>query len=128
MRPSTISSINTKQVKRNPPAPFITSTLQQEAFSKLGFNTSKTMMIAQQLYEGIEVGDEDPVGLITYMRTDSVNIAAEAIEKVRGLIKKEHGQVNICLKMPNKFKSEKSAQEAHEAIRPSDVDRKPERP
>ena len=120
-----ISAINTKQVKRNAPAPFITSTLQQEAFGKLGFNTSKTMMIAQQLYEGIEIGDEEPEGLITYMRTDSVNIAAEAIEKVRGLIKKEHGKEYLP-EQPNKFKSKKSAQEAHEAIRPSDVYRKPE--
>ena len=120
-----ISAINTKQVKRNAPAPFITSTLQQEAFSKLGFNTSKTMMIAQQLYEGIEIGDEEPEGLITYMRTDSVNIAAEAIEKVRGLIKKDHGREYLP-EQPNKFKSKKSAQEAHEAIRPSDVNRKPE--
>ena len=87
-----ISAINPKQVKRNAPAPFITSTLQQEAFSKLGFNTSKTMMIAQQLYEGIEIGDEEPEGLITYMRTDSVNIANEAIEKVIALIKKDHGK------------------------------------
>jgi DNA topoisomerase-1 len=120
-----ISGINTKQVKRNAPAPFITSTLQQEAFSKLGFNTSRTMMIAQQLYEGIEIGDEEPEGLITYMRTDSVNIAAEALEKVRSLIKKEHG-ANYLPEQPNKFKSKKSAQEAHEAIRPSDVYRKPE--
>lgn len=120
-----ISAINSKQVKRNAPAPFITSTLQQEAFSKLGFNTSKTMMIAQQLYEGIEIGDEEPEGLITYMRTDSVNIAAEAIEKVRGLIKKEHGREYLP-EQPNRFKSKKSAQEAHEAIRPSDVYHKPE--
>ena len=120
-----VSAINTKQVKRNAPAPFITSTLQQEAFSKLGFNTSRTMMIAQQLYEGIEIGDEEPEGLITYMRTDSVNIASEAIEKVRGLIKKEHGKEYLP-EQPNKFKSKKSAQEAHEAIRPSDVYRKPE--
>jgi len=120
-----ISAINTRQVKRNAPAPFITSTLQQEAFSKLGFNTSKTMMIAQQLYEGIEIGDEEPEGLITYMRTDSVNIAAEAIEKVRGLIKKDHGKEYLP-DSPNRFKSKKSAQEAHEAIRPSDVYRKPE--
>jgi len=120
-----ISAINPKQVKRNAPAPFITSTLQQEAFSKLGFNTSKTMMIAQQLYEGIEIGDEEPEGLITYMRTDSVNIAAEAIEKVRALIKKENGKEYLP-DQPNKFKSKKSAQEAHEAIRPSDVYRKPE--
>jgi len=120
-----ISAINTKQVKRNAPAPFITSTLQQEAFGKLGFNTSKTMSIAQQLYEGIEMGDKEPEGLITYMRTDSVNIAAEAIEKVRGLIKKEHGKEYLP-EQPNRFKSKKSAQEAHEAIRPSDVYRKPE--
>jgi DNA topoisomerase-1 len=120
-----ISAINPKQVRRNAPAPFITSTLQQEAFGKLGFNTSKTMMIAQQLYEGIEIGDQEAEGLITYMRTDSVNIAAEAIEKVRGLIKKEHGKEYLP-ESPNKFKSKKSAQEAHEAIRPSDVYRKPE--
>ena len=120
-----ISAINRRQVKRNAPAPFITSTLQQEAFGKLGFNTSRTMMIAQQLYEGVEIGDEEPEGLITYMRTDSVNIAAEAIEKVRELIKKEHGKEYLP-EQPNKFKSKKSAQEAHEAIRPSDVHRKPE--
>ena len=120
-----ISAINTKQVKRNAPAPFITSTLQQEAFSKLGFNTARTMMIAQQLYEGIEIGNEEPEGLITYMRTDSVNIAEEAIEKVRTLIKKEHGKEYLP-QQPNKFKSKKSAQEAHEAIRPSDVYHKPE--
>ena len=83
------------------------------------------MMIAQQLYEGIEIGDEEPEGLITYMRTDSVNIAAEAIEKVRGLIKKEHGKEYLP-EQPNRFKSKKSAQEAHEAIRPSDVYHKPE--
>jgi len=120
-----ISAITTKQVRRNAPAPFITSTLQQEAFGKLGFNTSRTMMIAQQLYEGIEIGDEEPEGLITYMRTDSVNIAAEAIEKVRTLIKKNHG-AEYLPEQPNRFKSKKSAQEAHEAIRPSDVNRRPE--
>jgi DNA topoisomerase I len=120
-----ISAINKKEVRRNAPAPFITSTLQQEAFGKLGFNTSRTMSIAQQLYEGIELGGEDAVGLITYMRTDSVNIAAEAIEKVRGVIKSEYGKEYLP-DTPNKFKSKKSAQEAHEAIRPSDVLRKPE--
>jgi DNA topoisomerase-1 len=83
------------------------------------------MMIAQQLYEGIEIGDEEPEGLITYMRTDSVNIAAEAIEKVRGLIKKEYGK-DYLPDQPNRFKSKKSAQEAHEAIRPSDVYHKPD--
>ena len=120
-----IEAINKKQVKRNAPAPFITSTLQQEAFGKLGFNTSRTMSIAQGLYEGVEIGEEDPVGLITYMRTDSVNIANEALEKVRSYIKKEYG-VKFLPDEPNKFKSKKSAQEAHEAIRPTDVNRTPE--
>lgn len=120
-----INAIHKKQVKRNAPAPFITSTLQQEAFGKLGFHTSRTMSIAQELYEGIEIGEEEPVGLITYMRTDSVNIANEALDKVRGYIKKEYG-AEFLPDSPNKFKSKKSAQEAHEAIRPSDVMRKPE--
>ncbi|MBF0490194.1 MAG: type I DNA topoisomerase [Candidatus Omnitrophica bacterium] len=120
-----VNAITKKQSKRNAPPPFITSTLQQEAFGKLGFNTSRTMSIAQELYEGIEIGEEDPVGLITYMRTDSVNIANEAIEKVRGYIKKEYGAAFLP-ETPNKFKSKKSAQEAHEAIRPSDLLRKPE--
>ena len=120
-----VFAINKKEVKRNAPPPFITSTLQQEAFGKLGFNASRTMSIAQELYEGIEIGDEEPVGLITYMRTDSVNIAAEALEKVRGFIKKEYG-APFLPDQPNKFKSKKSAQEAHEAIRPSDILRKPD--
>lgn len=120
-----LTNITKREVKRNAPAPFITSTLQQDAFSKLGFNTSKTMLIAQQLYEGIELGDGEGVGLITYMRTDSVNIAAEAIEKVRGFITEEYGKKYLPAE-PNRFKSKKSAQEAHEAIRPSDVLRKPQ--
>lgn len=120
-----ITNITKREVKRNAPAPFITSTLQQDAFSKLGFNTSKTMLIAQQLYEGIELGDGEGVGLITYMRTDSVNIAAEAIEKVRGFISDTYGKQYLPDE-PNRFKSKKSAQEAHEAIRPSDVLRKPQ--
>ena len=120
-----VSAINKKEIRRNAPAPFITSTLQQEAFGKLGFNASRTMMIAQELYEGIEVGDEEPVGLITYMRTDSFNLAAEAIDKVRTHIKKEFGP-KFLPDTPNKFKSKKSAQEAHEAIRPTDLGRKPE--
>ncbi len=119
-----ISAINKKEVKRNAPAPFITSTIQQEAFGKLGFNTTRTMMIAQQLYEGIEIGEEDAVGLITYMRTDSVNLSKEAVEKVREYIKDEYGDKYLP-EVPNKFKSKKSAQEAHEAIRPTDVLRKP---
>ena len=120
-----VSAINMKQVKRNAPPPFITSTLQQEAFSKLDFNTSKTMSIAQQLYEGVEIGDEELVGLITYMRTDSFHMANEAIDKVRSYIKKEYGSPFLP-ETPHRYKSKKSAQEAHEAIRPTDVFRKPE--
>ncbi len=120
-----VSAINKKEVRRNAPAPFITSTLQQEAFSKLGFNASRTMMIAQELYEGIEVGDEEPVGLITYMRTDSFNLANEAVDKLRVYIKKEYGP-KFLPETPNKFKSKKSAQEAHEAIRPTDLGKSPE--
>ncbi len=120
-----IAAINKKQVKRNAPAPFITSSLQQEAFGKLGFNTSRTMSIAQGLYEGVEIGEEEPVGLITYMRTDSFNIANEALENVRAYIKKQYGSEYLP-EIPNKFKTKKSAQEAHEAIRPTDILRKPE--
>ncbi len=119
-----ISDVSQKEIKRKAPPPFITSTMQQEAFNKLGFNTAKTMMIAQQLYEGIDIGDES-VGLITYMRTDSVNIAKEALEKVRAYIQKHYGLTYLPQKA-NTFKSRKSAQEAHEAIRPTDVNLAPE--
>ncbi len=119
-----VSQITQREVKRNPLPPFITSTLQQEAFNKLGFNAQKTMMIAQQLYEGIEIGNGEPVGLITYMRTDSVNISKEAIEGARQWIPHNYGQQYLP-ETPNRFKSKKSAQEAHEAIRPSDVGRTP---
>jgi DNA topoisomerase-1 len=120
-----VTAVNTREVRRNALPPFITSTLQQEAFSKLGFNAQRTMMIAQELYEGIEIGEEDPVGLITYMRTDSVNISNEAMGKVRELIEGKYGK-DYLPEVPNKFKSKKMAQEAHEAIRPSDVNRAPE--
>ena len=120
-----VSAINVKEVKRYAPPPFITSTIQQEAFSKLGFNTAKTMLIAQELYEGMEIGEEEPVGLITYMRTDSVNISAEAVDKVRGWIRKTYGADHVPQE-PNTFKSKKSAQEAHESIRPTDIARTPE--
>jgi DNA topoisomerase-1 len=119
-----ITAVTTREVRRNALPPFITSTLQQEAFGKLGFNAQRTMMIAQELYEGIEIGDEDAVGLITYMRTDSVNIAAEAVAKARAYIGKHYGDGHLP-SVPNKFKSRKSAQEAHEAIRPSDAARTP---
>jgi len=122
--PWAVSQITEKEIRRNPSPPFITSTLQQEAFNKLGFNASRTMMVAQQLYEGIEIGADEPVGLITYMRTDSVNIAQSAIEKVRSFIRAEFSEKYLP-ESPNKFKSKKSAQEAHEAIRPTGVQRRP---
>jgi DNA topoisomerase-1 len=119
-----ISNITKREIKRNPNPPFITSTIQQEAFNKLRFNTGKTMMIAQQLYEGIELEGGEAVGLITYMRTDSVNTSLEAIDKVRSYIQKEYG-AQYLPQEPNKYKSKKSAQEAHEAIRPTDLSQKP---
>ncbi|HLF18099.1 MAG TPA: type I DNA topoisomerase [Candidatus Omnitrophota bacterium] len=120
-----VNDINEKEVRRNPSPPLITSTLQQEAFNKLRFNANKTMMIAQQLYEGLELGDGETTGLITYMRTDSVNVSKTAIEKVRAFIKSQYGK-EFLPDEPNKYKSKKSAQEAHEAIRPSDVNHKPQ--
>jgi len=119
-----VSKISSREVKRKPSAPLITSTMQQEAFNKLKFNGNRTMMLAQQLYEGIELGDGETVGLITYMRTDSVNISKDATEKLRNFIKETYGKEYVPEKI-NKYKSKKSAQEAHEAIRPSDVRRKP---
>jgi len=120
-----VSKITQREVKRKASPPLITSTMQQDAFNKLGFNANRTMMIAQQLYEGIELGEEEPVGLITYMRTDSVNISQDAITKVRQFIDAIYGAKYLPEK-PNKYKSKKSAQEAHEAIRPSNVLRKPQ--
>jgi DNA topoisomerase-1 len=109
-----------KQTEKNryPYAPFITSTLQQEAFNKFRFSATKTMLIAQQLYEGIDIGQDAPVGLITYMRTDSTQVAAEAISSVRNLILKQFGKDYLPDK-PNIYKVKKHAQEAHEAIRPT---------
>lgn len=113
-----VTKVTKRERKRNPTAPFITSTLQQEAARKLGFSTSKTMQIAQQLYEGIDTGD-GPVGLITYMRTDSVSLAPEAIEEIRQAITEKFGRENLP-EEPRIFKTKsKNAQEAHEAIRPS---------
>ena len=119
-----VSDITQRQIKRKPGAPLITSTMQQEAFNKLRFNSSRTMMIAQQLYEGIDLGDGETIGLITYMRTDSVNISNDATQKVRNFIKSNFGDKYLP-KTPNKYKSRKSAQEAHEAIRPSYVSHRP---
>ncbi len=119
-----VSSISKREVKRKAGAPLITSTMQQEAFNKLKFNANRTMMLAQQLYEGIDVGNGETTGLITYMRTDSVNISAEATAKLRDFIGKEFGAKYLPEK-PNVYKSKKSAQEAHEAIRPTNVHLKP---
>ncbi len=113
-----VSKLEKKQQKRNPAPPFITSTLQQEASRKLGFTTKRTMIVAQQLYEGIDIGGETE-GLITYMRTDSVNLSVEAVEDMRALIAEKYGAENIP-KEPRLFKTKsKNAQEAHEAIRPT---------
>ena len=121
-----VEKLEKKQRKRNPTAPFITSTLQQEASRKLGFTTKKTMMVAQQLYEGIEVGGET-AGLITYMRTDSVNLSEEALEQIRNLIAEKYGKENVP-KEPRSFKTKsKNAQEAHEAIRPTLAHNLPEK-
>jgi DNA topoisomerase-1 len=109
-----------KERKRNPVAPFITSTLQQEASRKLNFSPKKTMMIAQRLYEGLPVGSRGTVGLITYMRTDSTKFSVEATDAIRDYIVNRYGD-KFCPKEPNVYKSKKSAQEAHEAIRPTDV-------
>ncbi|MDA9832195.1 type I DNA topoisomerase [Gammaproteobacteria bacterium] len=121
-----ITSITKKQRKKNPQAPFTTSTLQQDAASKLGFGTTKTMRVAQQLYEGINIHGEQ-IGLITYMRTDSVNLASSAITDIRDFVKKQFGNDYIP-KVPNGYKTKsKNAQEAHEAIRPTHIDYAPDK-
>ena len=120
-----VVKVEKKQRRRNPAAPFTTSTLQQEASRKLGFGAQRTMSVAQQLYEGVDTG-EGAVGLITYMRTDSVTLANEAIEEVRGLIADKYGKKAVPGK-PQSYKTKsKNAQEAHEAIRPTSVMRTPE--
>jgi len=115
-----ISKVSKKERKRNPAAPFITSTLQQEAARKLGFSAQRTMQIAQQLYEGIDTGD-GPIGLITYMRTDSVTLAQDAVDEIRDYISEHFGKKDLP-KDVRVFKTKsKNAQEAHEAIRPTSV-------
>lgn len=120
----TVSDIETQPRKRYAPPPFITSTLQQAASSALGFSASSTMRIAQQLYEGIDIGS-GTAGLITYMRTDAVNIADEARNACREFIRFRYGPEYVPAK-PNFFRSKSTAQAAHEAIRPTDVNRTPE--
>ncbi|MBU4346400.1 MAG: type I DNA topoisomerase [Candidatus Omnitrophica bacterium] len=117
-----VSDIKEKEKRRFPAPPFITSTLQQEAFNKLRFNARRTMLIAQQLYEGVDIGEDAPVGLITYMRTDSTKVAAVAIKEVRDLILKKYSR-DYLPQAPNVYKVKKFAQEAHEAIRPTLISR-----
>jgi DNA topoisomerase-1 len=121
----TVSAVEKKRTRRHPPAPFITSTLQQEASRKLGFSSQNTMRTAQQLYEGIDIGGET-VGLITYMRTDGVQLAKEAVTAMRAQIKSVFGE-NYLPGAPREYVSKaKNAQEAHEAIRPTDITLTPE--
>ena len=125
-QPLEVTKRATRRRKRNPAAPFITSTLQQEAFRALRFSSKKTMKVAQELYEGLEVESEGTVGLITYMRTDSTRVADEAIAGVRGFIGSTYGEAYL----PNKaqiYKVKGRAQDAHEAVRPTDVQRTPEK-
>jgi len=119
-----IVSVDKKAVKRNPYAPFATSTLQMDASRKLGFSAKQTMQVAQRLYEGVDVGGET-VGLITYMRTDGVTIVPEAINAIRGMIAREFSQKFVAPFVREYKTKAKNAQEAHEAIRPTDVTRKP---
>ena len=122
----TAVSVEKKKRKRNPAAPFTTSTLQQEASRKLGFNTQWTMRVAQRLYEGIELADEGNVGLISYMRTDSVTLASVALNEIRDVIADRYGPENVP-ESPRQFKTTaKNAQEAHEAIRPTSAARNPD--
>ena len=120
-----VESVTKKETKRNPVAPFTTSTLQQEAARKLRFSSKKTMSVAQKLYEGIDLGKEGPVGLITYMRTDSTRLSDEAVNEARQYIGEKFGGDYLPSK-PQVYKTQKAAQEAHEAVRPTSVYREPE--
>src|SRR5690606_34756659 len=109
----TVAKVTKTQRKRNPTAPFTTSTLQQEAVRKLGFTAQRAMRVAQQLYEGIDIGD-GAVGLITYMRTDSVNLADEAVKEIREFISERYGAENVPDEVRKYKTKSKNAQEAHE--------------
>src|SRR5438309_5166462 len=119
-----VESVVTKEKKRNPVPPFTSSKLQQDASRRLRFTVKKTMMLAQRLYEGVELGDEGRVGLITYMRTDSTRISDEAMEMDRSYVSDVHGS-NYLPEKPVFYKTKKDAQDAHEAIRPTFVGRTP---
>jgi DNA topoisomerase-1 len=123
--PFVVSSVEAKETRSNPSPPFTTSTLQQSASTVLRFAAKRTMRIAQQLYEGVDLGEEGPVALITYMRTDSVRISDEAVGAVRDHIVEEYGK-NYLPAKPRAYKSKGSAQEAHEAVRPTYIERTPE--
>ena len=124
--PWVIGEVEKKERRRYPTPPFVTSKLQQEASRKLGFQPKRTMQLAQQLYEGVELGDEGSVGLITYMRTDSTRVSNDALNAVRQLIQQQYGKEYIPEK-PNSYRSKKGAQDAHEAIRPTSMEYTPER-
>lgn len=124
-QPFRIKSVKRGQKQRSPSPPFITSTLQQEASRRLGLTPRRTMSIAQQLYEGVEIEGQGTIGLITYMRTDSLRISDEAIAAVRDFIKERYGEA-YCPETPRKFKTKGNAQDAHEAIRPTSVALTPE--
>jgi DNA topoisomerase-1 len=120
-----VAKVEKKQRRRNPAAPFTTSTLQQEAVRKLSFSTERTMRVAQQLYEGIDLGI-GPIGLISYMRTDSVSLAREAVDEIRAFITDHYGKSQLPARPPQYKTKTKNAQEAHEAIRPTSAMRTPD--
>ena len=120
-----VGKVEKKEKKRHPVPPFITSTLQQEASRHYGFSAQRTMSIAQSLYEGVDLGSEGTEGLITYMRTDSVRVSGEAVGHVRNLIEKEYGK-NYLPEKPKAYSGKKGAQDAHEAIRPTNVNHPPD--
>ena len=119
-----VAEVEAKPTRRNPPPPFTTSTLQQEAARKLGFNASRTMQVAQRLYEGVDIGGET-VGLITYMRTDGVQMDESAYRDLRGVIGKDFGDKYVPEQVRRYSSKAKNAQEAHEAIRPTDPTKRP---
>jgi len=120
-----VASVTQKEKRRNPPPPFTTSKLQQAAYNRLRYTAKRTMALAQRLYEGVDLGEEGSVALITYMRTDSVHVSQDALAQVRELIPERFG-ANYLPEKPNYYKSKKDAQEAHEAVRPTDASRTPE--
>ncbi|QGG48159.1 type I DNA topoisomerase [Heliorestis convoluta] len=125
-KPFYVSEVKKREKKRNPAPPFTTSSLQQEAYRKLGFTARRTMMVAQQLYEGIDLGQEGTVGLITYIRTDSVRISEDAIEESRSYIESRFGKEYVPTEA-RRFETKGKAQNAHEAIRPTSIEHEPEK-